>query len=108
MDQITQLQKRIFENKVKKGFNTKSVELELLLMMEELGEAIRAYRREGKKKLAEEVVDIIIYCLGLLGIMKVNASREIEKKVKKNETRSYVRRTGPDAKILGLIDKDKQ
>ena len=89
MNQIADLQKRIFQNKIKKGFNTKSVEIELLLITEELGEAVSAYRREGKEKLAEEIVDIIIYCLGLLAILKVDASKEIEKKVEKNEARNY-------------------
>jgi NTP pyrophosphatase (non-canonical NTP hydrolase) len=94
MDQIADLQKRIFQNKVEKGFNLESIETELLLITEELGEAVRAYRREGKKELTEEIVDIIIYCLGLLAILKVNASEEIEKKVKKNGTRTYSKVSG--------------
>ena len=64
--EVRNLQERIFKNKVEKGFNTTSIGKELLLITEELGEAVWAYRRESKGKLAEEVVDIIIYGLILL------------------------------------------
>lgn len=89
MSEIRNLQKRIFKNKVDKRFNTTDVGTEFLLITEELGEAISAYRREDGEKLAEEVVDIIIYCLGLLEILGLDASEEILKKVEKNEKRVY-------------------
>lgn len=98
------MQQRIFQNKVKKGFNIKSVEIELLYITEELGEAVRAYRRAGKEDLAEEIVDIIIYCLGLLAILKVDAEKAIVKKVEKNEGRNYI--MGPNKK-WGHIDQSK-
>lgn len=89
MSEIRDLQKRIFKNKIDKGFNTTDVGKELLLITEELGEAISVYRREGGEKLAEEIVDIIIYCLGLLEILGFDALKEIQKKVEKNEKRVY-------------------
>ena len=86
---IKNLQKRVFENKVKKGLNTKRIEPELLLLTEEVGEVIRAYRRESKEKVAEELADVVIYCLGLFEILGRNAQKEILKKVKRNEDRIY-------------------
>ncbi len=104
MDQIAQLQKRIFQNKKKKGFNTEDEETELLFIAEELGEAVSASRKGKKRKLAEEAVDIIIYCLGLLSILKIDASKEIEKKVKKNEGRNY----NKSKKGFGFIEKNNR
>lgn len=89
MAEIRDLQKRIFKNKQAKGFNITDIDTELLLITEELGEAVRAYRREGKEKLVEEIVDIIIYCLGLMEILGADASKEILKKVEENESRRY-------------------
>lgn len=86
---ISKIQKRIFENKVKQGFNTKKIEPELLYLTEELGEAVAAYRRDKIKEFIDEIVDVIIYGLGLLAILKVDASKEILKKLKINEKRHY-------------------
>lgn len=86
---IDHLQNKVFQNKKIKGFNTKGVEIELLLITEELGELVRAHRRGQKKEVIEETVDIIIYCLGLLSILDVSASKEILKKIRKNEKRVY-------------------
>jgi len=89
MSELADLQERIFKNKKEKGFNVSDIGTELLLITEELGEAVRAFRRENKTELAEEIVDIIIYCLGLLAILDVDASTAIQKKVEENEKRVY-------------------
>ena len=86
---LRQIQKRIWDNKVKKGFNTTDVSKEFLYLTEELGEAVRAYRKESKDELAEEVVDIIIYSLGLLEMLGKDGYEEIMKKMEKNEKRQY-------------------
>lgn len=89
MSELADLQERIFKNKKEKGFNVSDIGTELLLITEELGEAVRAFRRENKTELAEEIVDITIYCLGLLAILDVDASTAIQKKVEENEKRVY-------------------
>lgn len=86
---LREIQKRIWENKKRKGFNTTDVSKELLYLTEELGEAVKAYRKEDKEELAEEVVDIIIYSLGLLEMMDKESYDEIVKKIEKNEKREY-------------------
>ncbi len=101
MTEISELQKRIFQNKVRQKFNTRKVEPELLYIMEELGEAVRAFRRDDEK-FTEEIVDVIIFGLGLLEILKIDAEEEILKKVKKNESRVY---TTGSKKIFGQIEQ---
>ena len=91
MDELTfrQIQKRIWDNKVKKGFNTTDVSKEFLYLTEELGEAVKAYRKDNKDELAEEVVDIIIYSMGLVEMLGKDVYEEIIKKMEKNEKREY-------------------
>ena len=96
MDELTlrQIQKRIWDNKVKKGFNTTDVSKEFLYLTEELGEAVRAYRKDNKEELAEEIVDLIIYSLGLMEMLGKDGYEEIMKKIEKNEKRKYNGRRG--------------
>ena len=91
MQELTfrQIQKRIWDNKVKKGFNTTDIEREFLYLTEELGEAVKAYRKGDKDELAEEIVDIIIYSLGLFKILGKDGYEELMKKMEKNEKREY-------------------
>jgi len=86
---LKEIQNKIWENKVKKGFNTTDVSKEFLYLIEELGEAVRAYRKENNEELAEEVVDLIIYSLGLLKMLGKDGYEEIVKKIEKNEKREY-------------------
>jgi len=86
---LREIQKRIWDNKVKKGFNTTDISKEFLYLTEELGEAVRAYRKDSKDDLAEEIVDLIIYSLGLLEMLDKDEYEEIMKKIEKNEKREY-------------------
>jgi NTP pyrophosphatase (non-canonical NTP hydrolase) len=85
---LKQLQKQIYENKLRKGFNTTNVHQEFCYLIEETGEACRAYNRK-LPDLGEELADIAIYVMGLAEILNVNLEEEILKKVTKNENREY-------------------
>lgn len=88
MDNIRNIQKEIFDNKVKKGFNTTNVEIEFCLTYGELAEAFEAY----KKKLptvGEELADVAIYLYGMAEILGFDLNNEIVKKVNKNKDRVY-------------------
>ncbi|MFH1036702.1 MAG: MazG nucleotide pyrophosphohydrolase domain-containing protein [Patescibacteria group bacterium] len=91
---LKEIQKRIWDNKVKKGFNTKDAGMEFLYLAEELGEAVRAYRKANEDELAEEVTDLIIYSLGLLTMLDKDAYAELIKKIEKNEKREYAGEKG--------------
>lgn len=96
MDELTikQLQKKILENKAKKGFNTTDLSKEFLYLTEELGEAVRAFRKDDKDELAEEIIDVVIYCLGILEMLDKDGYQELLKKMEKNEKRKYHSKTG--------------
>ncbi len=86
---LREIQKRIWDNKVKKNFNTTDISKEFLYLTEELGEAVKAYRKDNKDELAEEIVDLIIYSLGLFEMLGKDGYEEIIKKIEKNEKREY-------------------
>lgn len=91
---IRELQKRILDNKKKKGFNVTDISKEFLYLTEELGEAVRAYRKDNKDELAEEISDILIYSLGLFEMLDKDGYEELIKKMEKNEKREYTSAKG--------------
>ena len=98
MPNLTSLQKRIYQNKVKQGFNVKDVYQEFCLIHEEVSEACRAYYQK-KPDVGEELADVVIYLLGLAEILDIDLGREIEKKVEKNEKRKYKQVNGVNVRV---------
>lgn len=90
---LTEMQKRVYENKLKHNFNVTDVPLEFCLLEGELSEAFEAWIKKHDN-LAEELADVAIYLLGLSEIVGVNLESEIEKKMKINEAREYVKVNG--------------
>jgi NTP pyrophosphatase (non-canonical NTP hydrolase) len=88
MTDFKELQKRIYQNKVNKGFNTEDVYKEICACMKELGEVVEAYWNK-EDKLGEEIADVAIFLLGLSEILGIDLEQEILKKVDKNEKRIY-------------------
>ncbi len=97
---LKQLQKQIYDNKVRKGFNTTNVHQEFCYLIEETGEACRAYNRK-LPDLGEELADIAIYVMGLAEILNIDLEKEILKKITKNEQRVY-------RDINGVMTKDQE
>lgn len=85
---FTKLQQQIWENKVRKGFNTSDVNKEFCLLYGEVAEAYEAWRKK-KDDLNEELADIAIYLFGLSEMLGFDLEKEIITKVKKNEKRIY-------------------
>jgi len=85
---LDEIQKKIFANKVAKGFNTTNVHQEFCYLYGEVGEAYMAWLKK-KPDLAEELADIGIFLLGLSEILGVSLNDEIEKKMVKNQNRHY-------------------
>ncbi len=86
VDEFRNIQKLIFENKLKKGFNISNVELEFCYTHGEL---------------AEEVADVVIYLYGIAEILGYDLNEEIMKKVKKNKERIYKEIDGINTRISG-------
>lgn len=95
---LLKMQKRIFQNKINKGFNTDDINKEFCFLYGEVAEAFEAYRKK-KDDLGEELADIAIYLLGLSEMLGVNLEEEIDKKVIKNEKRVYKNIDGVNIRI---------
>lgn len=86
---LQELQKEIFENKKRHGFNTTDMNEEFCHLVAEVGEAYDAWFR-GKDTFAEELADVAIFLLGIAEMKGIDLQKEIERKEKINENRKCV------------------
>jgi len=94
-----ELQKRIYQNKLDKGWNVTNVEKEICLLHGELAELYEAYRKH-LPSVGEELADVAIYLLGLAEILGgIDLGEEVEKKVLINEHRQYTQINGVNTRI---------
>ena len=98
MIDMNQIQKKIYQNKVAKGFNITDIYLEFCYMHGELTEACEAYMNK-KDDLGEELADVAIYLLGLSEILGINLEEEILRKMDKNEKRQYITIDGVNRRV---------
>ena len=91
--ELKEMQQKVYENKLKHGFNVSNVELEFCLLEGELSEAFEAYIKKHDN-LGEELADTAIYLMGLSEILGIDLQAEVEKKMKINESREYVKVNG--------------
>ncbi len=83
-----QAQARAWANKLAKGFNTTDVPMEFGLLVEEVGEAFSAWRKD-RPDLGAELADVAIFLLGLAQMTGVDLAAEVEAKLTLNEARAY-------------------
>ena len=88
MVDLKELQKKVYANKIEKGFNVTNINLEFCLAYGELGEAYSAWLKK-KDDLGEEFADVVIYLLGLSEILGIDLEKEIVHKIEKNKNRKY-------------------
>ncbi|WP_238651921.1 MazG-like family protein [Paenibacillus piscarius] len=98
MIDLAQLQQRVYQNKIAKGFNVTDIYQEFCLLHGELSEACDAYRKK-KDDLGEELADVAIYLIGLSEILGINLEEEIMNKIEKNEKRIYENKDGVLLKV---------
>lgn len=84
----SELQKRVYQNKVDHDFNVTDIREEFLLLYGEVGEAFEAWERGGPG-LGEELADVAIYLLGLAEILHIDLGAEVERKMEINRRRRY-------------------
>jgi len=90
---LKQIQERIYQNKINKGFNVTDVYMEFCYTYGELTEACQAYMQK-KDDLGEELADVAIYLLGMAEILGIDLGEEILAKMDKNEKRQFIRENG--------------
>jgi hypothetical protein len=83
-------QRRAWANKLAKGFSTADVPVEFCLLMEELGEAFSAWRKD-RDGYGGELADVAIFLLGLAEMTDIDLGTEVAVKLAQNEARVYVR-----------------
>ena len=88
--QIPDVQKRAWDNKIAKDFNTSDVALEFGLLTAEVGEAFTAWRKR-LPDLGEELADVVLYVLAVAEMTGIDLDTEIDHKLAKNERRVYER-----------------
>lgn len=97
---LSEMQKKVYQNKIDKGFNVTDVPMEFCYLYGEVAESYDAYLK-GKSDLGEELADVAIYLLGLSEILGFDLKEQIENKMKKNEKRKYVKVNDGFIKIEG-------
>ena len=98
MIDLAQLQKRVYQNKIDKGFNITDIFKEFCYTYGELSEACEAYMKK-KDDLGEELADVALYLLGLSEILGIDLEKEILNKIEKNEKRQYMQKDGISIRI---------
>ena len=83
-------QKRIFDNKVKHGFNTTNIYQEARYILEEVAELMRAIEKNDRENMIEELADIVIFAYGCTEVARLgDLDTKIFEKMKLNESRVY-------------------
>ncbi len=98
MVDLPELQKKVYENKVAKGFNVTDVYMEFCYINGEVAEACDAYAMK-RGNVGEELADVLIYLLGLSEILNINLEDELLRKIKINAGRKYIHRDGVVIKV---------
>ncbi len=88
MGQVRDLQKRVWANKVKNGFDKSTVDRDILLAQGELTEVFDAYRKE-LDDLDEELADVVLYMLGLAEKLGIDLEDALQKKLTIVEKRKW-------------------
>lgn len=99
-----QIQERIYQNKINKGFNTTDIPKEFCYLYSEVAEAFEAFRK-GESNFGEELADIGIFLLGIAELKNIDLGAEIIRKMDIIEKRRYYRsKTG---NLIKLYDKNE-
>ena len=98
MIDLKKLQKRVYQNKLAKGFNVTDVYMEFCYIYGELNEAREAYMKK-QDDVGEELADVLIYLLGLAEILNINLETELLNKIEKNEKRKYILENGINKRV---------
>ncbi|MEV4081422.1 MazG nucleotide pyrophosphohydrolase domain-containing protein [Nonomuraea fuscirosea] len=94
---LRDIQKRAWENKLAKGFNTTDLPLEFALAHGELSEAFEAARKHPET-LGEELADVLIFLTSIAEMKSIDLDAAVEAKMAKNKTRRYER--GPHGTLI--------
>ena len=100
-------QQRIFQNKVKHGFNITNIYQEARYILEEVAELMRAIEKNDRENMIEELADIAIFTYGCAEVARLGSlDAKIDEKMKINESREYKKTCDGDfVKTVNMEDK---
>ena len=101
---LRDVQKRAWENKLAKGFNTSDMPLEFALAHGELSEAFEAARKHPET-LGEELADVLIFLTSIAEMSGIDLDTAVEAKMTKNQGRHYER--GPNGTLI-KVNEERQ
>ncbi|MEY8042320.1 hypothetical protein AB8O55_23150 [Saccharopolyspora cebuensis] len=76
----------VWDNKVRKGYNTTDIPLEFCMLQEKAAASFTAWRR-GNESLGEELADVVLYTASIAQMTGLDLQQEIKGKVDKNAAR---------------------
>lgn len=79
--EMREMQERIYQNILDKGFNTTNVEGKFCLLYGEVAEAFDAYKKK-KDDLVLELADVVIYLMRIAEICGIDLEEQVIKKWK--------------------------
>lgn len=83
---LRSLQDSAWDNKVRKGYNTTDVPLEVCLLQEKASATFTAWRK-GQGRLGEELADIVLYVASIAQMTGLDLDHEVTTKMQKNAAR---------------------
>lgn len=98
---LKDIQDYIYKSKVERGFNTTDKIYESLLLAEEVGELIKAVRKNQKNafvdinsnpadnNVEEELADVFIFLLSIANMYGIDVEEAFRKKEEKNKKRTW-------------------
>jgi len=98
MIDLSEIQKRVYQNKIDKKFNVTDVYMEFCYIYGELAEACDAYIMK-KDGLGEELADVALYLLGISEILGIDLESEIINKLEIVEKRRYTQKNGVNIRL---------
>ncbi|MFH1456105.1 MAG: hypothetical protein ABIF40_04090 [archaeon] len=80
---LYELQQKVYQNKISRGFNVQDVGKEIILLTEEVGELNEAYIKNDEMEILDAIADISVYCLGMCEMFNFNSNLILNFKVEK-------------------------
>jgi NTP pyrophosphatase (non-canonical NTP hydrolase) len=97
------VQQEAWDNKLRHGFNTTDVPLEIAFLFSEAAEVFDAWRRDGD--IGAELADVVIFAAGLAQMTGVDLAAEVTTKLAVNAARAYkARPNGTHERVTGAGD----
>lgn len=99
MIDFKELQKKVMDNRIEKGFPVGDITNDFCRAYEELSEAFSKYNK-NQPGVAEEFADVIIFLLGMSDHLGYDLEKELVDKIEKNKNRKYKKEKTPDGKDI--------